>query len=79
MIVKKSQVEWKGALLSTQNMGKGLHKVFKYVVNEISQALPILRQYGSEVSYLVPEPRNVAKLTILSEEIKKPLIKATVK
>ena len=29
------QAEWKGALLSTQNMGKGLHKVFKAVVNEI--------------------------------------------
>ena len=34
-------VEWKGTLLSTQDLGKGLHKVFKDVVNDISQALPI--------------------------------------
>ena len=39
---KQRQVEYKGSLLSTQNMGKGLHKVFKAVVNELSQALPIL-------------------------------------
>ena len=39
---KQRQVEYKGTLLSTQTMGKGLHKVFKAVVNELSQALPIL-------------------------------------
>ena len=26
---KKRQAEWKGFLLSTQNMGKGLHKSYK--------------------------------------------------
>ena len=31
--IKQRRVEWKRALLSTQNMGKGSHKVFKYVVN----------------------------------------------
>ena len=31
--IKQIQSEWKGALLSTQNMGKGLHKLFKLVVN----------------------------------------------
>ena len=30
--ITQSQAEWKGALLSTQNMGKGLHKLFKSVV-----------------------------------------------
>ena len=39
--LKKRQAEWKGALLSTQNMGKGLHKVFNAVINEISKTLPI--------------------------------------
>ena len=39
---KQVQEEWKGTLLSVQNMGKGLHKVFKAVVNETSEALPIL-------------------------------------
>ena len=41
-------------LLSTQNMGKGLHKLFKAVVNDISQALTIFGKSGSEVSYLFP-------------------------
>ena len=33
--IKQIQEEWKGALLSTRNMGKGFHKVFKAVVNDI--------------------------------------------
>ena len=60
-------------------MGKGLHKLFKAVVNEISQVLPIFDESGSEVSYFVPEPRNFAEVTRLSEDIKKPWIKATLK
>ena len=36
-IIKQIQSEWKGSLLYKQNMGKGLHKVFKNVVIEISQ------------------------------------------
>ena len=47
-------------------MGKGLHKIFKAVVNEILEDLPILGEYGSEVSYLVPEPRNFSEVTRLS-------------
>ena len=42
-------------------MGKGLHKVFKTVVNEISQDLPLLGEYGSEVFHLIPESRNFAE------------------
>ena len=34
--IKKRQSEWKGASKATQNMGKGLHKVFNTVVKEIS-------------------------------------------
>ena len=30
-----------------QNMGKGLNKLFKALVNDISQALPILGESGS--------------------------------
>ena len=60
-------------------MGKGLHKLFKAVVNDISQALPILGESGSEVSYFIPEPRNFSEVTILSEDIKKPWLKATLK
>ena len=35
--IKQIQSEWKGALNDFQRMGKGLHKVFKTVVKEISQ------------------------------------------
>ena len=35
--IKQRQLEWKAL-----NMVKGLHKVFKAVVNEISQYLPLL-------------------------------------
>ena len=41
-------------------MGKGLHKVFKAVVNDILQALPILGESVSEVSYFIPDPINFA-------------------
>ena len=44
---KWGQIEWKGSLLSMQNMGKGLNKVFKAVVNNILQDFPILGECGS--------------------------------
>ena len=62
---KQSQEEWKGDLLSTQNMVKVLHKVSNYVVNEISQALPILIESVSEVSYFIPKPINFPEVTSL--------------
>ena len=34
--IKQRKPEWKGSLKVTQNIGKGLHKVFKTVVKEIS-------------------------------------------
>ena len=43
------------------------------------QVLPILGEYGSQVSYLIPESRHFAEVTILSEDIKKPWLKATLK
>ena len=48
--IKRIQTERKWSLKATQNMGKGLHKVFKTVVKEISQDLPTLGESGSEVS-----------------------------
>ena len=62
-----------------QNMGKGLHKVFKAVVDDIPQALPILGQSVSEASYFIPEPGNFLEVTRLSEDIKKPWLKETLK
>ena len=58
-------------------MGKGLHKVFSTVVKYISQELTPLGESGSEVSHLIPEPRNFAEVTKLSENIKTPWLKAT--
>ena len=60
-------------------MGKGLHKVFKNFVKEILQDLPPLGESGSEVSHFIPEPRNVSEVTKLSDDIKKPWPKATIK
>ena len=40
--ISRRQSERKGAFKATQNMGKGLHKVFNNVVNKISQELPPL-------------------------------------
>ena len=47
--IKQIQQERKGDLLSMKNMGKGLHKVFKAIVNNILQVLQILGESGSEV------------------------------
>ena len=38
-----------------------------------------LGESGSEVSHFIPEPRNFAEVTKLSESIKKPWLKATLK
>ena len=58
-------------------MGKVLHKVFKTVATDIWQDLPPLGESGSEVSHFIPEPRNFAEVTKLSDEIKKHWLKET--
>ena len=60
-------------------MGKGLHKVFKTVVKNISQDFPPLGESGSEFSHFVPEPRNFAEVSKFSDDIKKPWLKANLK
>ena len=60
-------------------MVKGLHKVLPTVANDISQELTPLGESGSEVSHFIPETRNFAEVTKLSENIKKPWLKATLK
>ena len=77
--ITQRQLEWKGALKSTRNMGKGLHKVFSTFVREISQELTPLEESGSEVSHFILEPRNFAEVTKLSDDIKKPWLKATLR
>ena len=51
------------------------NNTFKTVVKEILQDL-LLGESGSEVSHLIPEPRNFAEVTKLSDDIKKPWLKA---
>ena len=67
--VRQRQSELKGALKSTQSMGKGLHKVFSTVVKVILQELTDLGESGSEVSHFIPDPRNFSEVAKLSENI----------
>ena len=60
-------------------MGKCLHKVFSPIVKEILQELTNLGESGSEVSHFITEPRNFAEVKKLSENIRKPWLKATLK
>ena len=69
--VSQKESQYKGALKATRNMGKGLHKVFSTIVKEILQELETLGESGSEVSHFIPEPRNFAEVTKLSENISK--------
>ena len=60
-------------------MGKGLNKVFSTIVKEILQELANFGGSGSEVSNFISEPRNFAEVTKLSENIRKPWLKANLK
>ena len=73
------QSEWKGELKATQNMGKGLQKILKTIVKNISQYLPPVEESSSEVSHFIPVPRNFAEVTELSDYINKPWLKSTLK
>ena len=77
--IRKRQYEWKGALKSTQNTGKGLHKVSKIVVKDISQYLPSLGESDSEVSHFIPELGKFSEVKKLLDDIKKPWLKSTLK
>ena len=60
-------------------MGKGLHKVFSTIVNDILQELTNFGESGSEVSHFIPEPINFAEVKKLSYNIRKPWLKTTLK
>ena len=51
-----------GSVKSYAKHGKGLHKVFKTAVKDISQEFPPLGESGSEVSHFIQEPRNFAEV-----------------
>ena len=75
--ISQRQSKYKGALKDTQNLGKGLHKLFRTAIKEFSQELPPLEESCSEVSHFIPEPENFSEATKLSDDIKKPWLKAT--
>ena len=77
--IRQIKSECKGVLKATRSMGKVLQKLFKTVVKEILQELTPLGESGSEVSHFIPEPRKFVEVTKLSENIKKPWLKATLK
>ena len=52
--IKQNKSEWKGALKATHKMGKGLHRVFRTIVLEISQELSNFGETGSEVAHFIP-------------------------
>ena len=60
--INQRQSECKGALKSTRIIGKGLPKIFKTFVKEISQELTSLGESGTEVSHFIPEPRNFTEV-----------------
>ena len=77
--VRQKESQWKGALKATRSMGKCFHKVFSTIVKYIQQELTALGESGSEVSHFIPEPRNFAEAKQLSENIRKPWIKANLR
>ena len=77
--IKQRQSERKGAFTATRSMGKGLQKVFKTVLKDISQDLTPLGESGSEVSHFILERKNFAEVTKLSDDINKPWLNTTQK
>ena len=60
-------------------MKKGLHKVFRGVLNELKNVWNNLVESGSEVSYFILEPRSFEEFKILPADFKKAWLKATLK
>ena len=68
--INQRKQELKGALKATQNMDNGLHKVFKTVIKDILQVIPLLGIFGLEVFHFIIKQRNFAEVTKLSDDIK---------
>ena len=77
--IKQTQSEWKGEELSAKIIGKGLHKVFKAVVNKLKNPLPTLVEPGSEVSHFIPETRNFVEVSRSPADVKKAWLESTLK
>ena len=60
-------------------MGKSLHEVFKDLVNDLNNLLSTFRESVSEVSHFISEPRSFAEVIRLRANVKKALLKSTVK
>ena len=60
-------------------MDKGLHKLFKTVVKDISQELKPLGESGSEFSHFIRKPRNFSEVKKLSDNTRKTWLKENLK
>ena len=49
-LIRRQELQWKGALKATRSMGKGLHKVFSTIVKDIFQEFATVGESDSEVS-----------------------------
>ena len=58
-------------------MGKGLHKLFKTNINEISIALPIMYEFRIKISYFIPVTINFTEANRILKDIKKLWLKLT--
>ena len=70
-------MEW--SIISAKIMGKGLHKLFKAVINELNIEFHTLGESVSEVSHFIPEPRNLVEVKRLPADIKNSWLKSTLK
>ena len=75
--IRKNKSEWKGPEISAKRVGKGFHRVFKAVENELKNSFPNLGASVSEVSHFTPEPSNFLEVTRLSSDVNKDWLKAT--
>ena len=60
-------------------MVKGLHKLFKLVVNELNNSFNTLGESGSKASQFIPEPSNFVEVAILPADVQKSWLKETFK
>ena len=61
-LIKQRQSEWKGALKAMQNMGKGLHKVFRTVVKDILQGYHLWVNLVQKFHISFQNPESFLKL-----------------
>ena len=78
-ILVKLKVNGKYQNSQRKSMGKGLHKLFKAVVEKLNHSLPDLGEPGSEYSHFIPKHSKFSKVIRLPEEVKRFWLKENLK